>query len=348
MKELLSLLGNGNQLNFDKTDYYAGIIGESPSKGARSPVLWNAAFEGLGISCLMHPMDVEKHNLKEVITNLRNDNRFIGGAVAVPYKQAILPLLDQIEEEAELIGSINCIYRNGDKFIGTNTDGAGAMKSLQSILKTGTLHGKKILVLGIGGAGQAVATYAAKGVGFSGRVILVNRTAGNAKKLAEKLKNYCSVELSGFPVSNLILKEVDVLINCSSVGYEALCNDKFGLFTLHPYSPLGPIDESIRVASGDKERQRFIGKAEDSILQNIASNLKAFQFIKQRTIVFDIIYQPYKTTLLHLAECHGMLHLNGLKMNLEQAVIAFQKAANFLIVDGVTDEKVRKIMINVG
>ena len=72
-----------------------------------------------------------------------------------------------------------------------------------------------------------------------------------------------------------------------------------------------------------------------------------FKYLKQKTIVFDIIYQPLKTTLLHMAECHGMPILNGLGMNLEQAVIAFQKASKTwqMLLD--LDEKVREIMRNV-
>lgn len=346
MKELLSLLGNANQLDIEKTDYYAGIIGESPSQGARSPVLWNAVFKGIGFSCCMHPMDVEEHKLKEVMVALRNDECFIGGAVAVPYKQALLSLLDQVEEEAEVIGAANCIYRNGEKLVGANTDGAGALQSLQKYLIPDTLEGKIILIIGIGGAGHAVAAFTAKGIGSQGKIILANKTISTVEGLAEKLKRYCTVELSGLPVSTKILKEVDVLINCSSVGYEALRSDKLGLFTLHPYSPLGLIDESIRVASGNMARQHYMDKAKDNILQNIEGNLKAFQFLKQRTIIFDIIYQPTKTTLLHLAECHGMPVLNGLGMNLEQAVIAFQKATHNFNKDGLKDDKVRELMRN--
>jgi shikimate dehydrogenase len=344
---LFSLLGNGKLLNLEKTEYYAAIIGESPSKGARSPVLWNASFRDLNVSCMMHPMDVAKEKLKDVIDALRMDHRYIGGAVAVPYKQDLLPLLDRIEEEAETIGAINCIYRDGDKLVGTNTDGAGALESLKGIMDNNTLESKSILILGLGGAGQAVATYMAKSAGASGKVILANRTSSSAGKLAEKLKRYCSVETSEFPVSTEILKEADILINCTSVGFESIRTVKQGAFTLHPYSPLGPVDDSICVVPGDRLRQRYIEKAKDGIIQNIDGNLRAFKYLQQKTIVFDIIYQPLKTTLLHIAECHGMPILNGLAMNLEQAVIAFQKATRSNNICSASDKTVRKSMLNV-
>ena len=63
---------------------YAAIIGASPSKGARSPVLWNAAFDAHGIDAEMVPMDVAPEHLEEVTTALRRDTRFLGGAVAAP------------------------------------------------------------------------------------------------------------------------------------------------------------------------------------------------------------------------------------------------------------------------
>jgi shikimate dehydrogenase len=345
--KLISLLGNGMLLNLDETEFYSAIIGESPSKGARSPLLWNAAFSDLDVSCMMHPMDVHKEKLRDVIDVLRMDHHFIGGAVAVPYKQALLPLLDQIEEEARTIGAINCIYRDGDNLVGTNTDGAGALESLKMFMDVHSLEGRNILIVGIGGTGQAVATYMAKSAGLSGKVILANRTSISAEKLAEKLGRYCSVETSKFPVPAEILEQVDILINCTSVGSESIRTGKQGLFTLHPFSPLGGIDDSVYVEPGDRIRHRYLAKAKDCIIKNLEGTLMAINHLNPKTIVFDIIYQPLKTTLLHIAECHGMPILNGLGMNLEQAVIAFQKASKPIKICYVSDEKARESMLNV-
>ena len=95
MKEspIAPFLGNEKKPDFGQTDFYAGIIGESPSKGARSPVLWNAAFQGLGVSAMMHPMDVTVKDLANVVEAMRSDRRFIGSAVAVPHKQKVVEFL---------------------------------------------------------------------------------------------------------------------------------------------------------------------------------------------------------------------------------------------------------------
>ena len=92
MSSILDVIENKG-LDLDKTEYYAAILGETPSQGARSPLLWNAAFQQGGISAVMHPMDIQADKLESVVAALKNDPRFIGGAVTMPYKINILPFL---------------------------------------------------------------------------------------------------------------------------------------------------------------------------------------------------------------------------------------------------------------
>ena len=107
----------------------------------------------------MYPLDVSNKNLGKLIKNLRLDNRFIGGAVTMPYKINILNLLDNVDDNAKVIGAVNCIYRdNKNGLIGTNTDGAGALWSLKSVY--GDLKEQEFY-LGAGGAALA-ATYVSK------------------------------------------------------------------------------------------------------------------------------------------------------------------------------------------
>ena len=97
-------------LNLNETDCYSAILGSSPSSGARSPKLWNAAFKAINFSCQMHPMDVLPENLEKLIDALRLDDRFIGGSVSAPYKEVIIKYIDDVEENTKAIGAINCIY----------------------------------------------------------------------------------------------------------------------------------------------------------------------------------------------------------------------------------------------
>ena len=272
-------------LNLEASACYAAILGESPSKGARSPTLWNAAFKGLKLPAMMHPMDIRKENLKSVVGSLRQDKRFIGGAVTMPYKIEIMPFLDALEPEAEIIGAVNCIYRKDGGLVGANTDGAGALWSLQNTY--GDLRGKGVLLLGVGGAGFAVAAYVANALGKNGTLRLANRSPGPLQILASRLQGACQIQtIAHWPVTPEDVAGVDVLVNCTSIGF---ANHK---------------EEALRMAS--------------PVSRQVLINM-------QSSLVYDIIYQPLETELLREAKQCGHKTLNGLAMNLEQAVIAFEK-----------------------
>ncbi|MBM3602075.1 MAG: shikimate dehydrogenase [Alphaproteobacteria bacterium] len=215
------LIDNPVQLT---TGRYAAILGLSPSKGARSPVLWNAAFEAAHIDARMVPMDVGVGRLGDLVSALKSDPRFLGGAITMPHKQAMLALVDRVEDEAGRIGAINALYRDGARLVGANTDGAGALAELERL--TGGLAGLRAVVMGLGGAGVAVAAYLA---GRVGRLTLVNRTMSKAVDFARRLGP--GVGSAPWPVTAALLAEADVLVNCTSVGHAT---------TDVTASPLGP------------------------------------------------------------------------------------------------------------
>ncbi|MBW2609736.1 MAG: hypothetical protein JRC68_05265 [Deltaproteobacteria bacterium] len=311
-------------LDLEQTDYYAAILGESPSKGAKSPSLWNAAFKGLNLSGFMHPMDILPEKLEEVVKCLRQDNRFIGGAVTMPYKIDIIPYLDDLESEAETIGAVNCIYRDKGKLIGSNTDGAGALWSLEKEID-GSLSGKTVLQIGTGGAGFAVASYLASVMGVEGCLILANRSNESRDEIAGKLQGKCRVKSIDWPISSNQLDNVDIIVNCSSIGFETLKEDDEGTFSLKYYSPLGPVNNLPRVEKVKDAEKQYLRAAIDSINKNFGRSLRILA-AADNPFVFDIIYQPTQTVLLFQAKLVGCKTLNGVPMNLEQAVIAFDKA----------------------
>jgi shikimate dehydrogenase len=192
------------------TGRFAAILGLSPSKGARSPALWNAGFATAGIDARMLPLDVSAARLGALVAALKADARFIGGAVAMPHKQAILALLDRIEPEAQRIGAVNALYRDGSALVGANTDGAGALAELER-LTGGALHDKRVVLLGLGGGGLAVAAYLAR---RAKNLTLLNRGADKAAAFARRL----GVAAAAWPANAALLGACDVLINCTSVG----------------------------------------------------------------------------------------------------------------------------------
>lgn len=320
------MIENQASLDLGATERFAAIVGEAPSRGARSPLLWNAAFRSLGISGLMHPLDVRPENLPAVMGVLRDDERFIGGAVAVPYKQAVVSLLDEVESEARTIGAVNCIYRRGRSLVGANTDGAGFLAVLEAELGDGFLSGRSGVVLGAGGAGRAVATYVGAAVGRGGRLVLANRTTGRAADLAEQLRGCAKVDVSGLPVDPGALAGADVVVNCTAIGFDAVRSDGAGAYTLRPYTPLAEVDAGVRVPAGDGAARRYMIAARGAVLRNLQGTLEALARADEHAVICDIVYQPRQTALLSAAACFGLKTIGGLRMNLEQAVIAFGKA----------------------
>lgn len=289
-----------NSLEYPENQLFAAILGESPSKGARSPRLWNAAFQSLGMSVKMLPMDVNSRDLTDLLTALAENPFFIGGAIAVPHKVAVADWLgDALTPEARAIGAVNSLFRNkSGQIIGTNTDGEAARTTLVDVM--GSIEGKTILVLGGGGAGKAVAAYMASGVGQLGRTLLACRSHFPSVEMKTALGLNQVLPWDAIPS---VLAEVDVVVNCTTVG----TLDQTG------QSPLSPSQLTL---------------------------------LSPEAVVYDIIYQPRPTQLLILAQERGLRVIDGLSMNLEQAVIAFGYAvtqdSRFL-----NDQKIRQSMSKV-
>ena len=204
-----------NQITIARLDKYAAIIGENPSNGARSPKLWNAAFNEYGLKCSMLPLDVTNDNILDLLNDLNQDVNFIGGAIAVPYKVVVAKWLNgNITTEARNIGAVNCLFRDKKgKLKGTNTDGEAALRSYES--KYGSVAGKTVLVLGTGGAAKAVAAYFSAGVGKTGAVSIVGRR--NHGIIFSKV---LGVRWIDWEEIGQHLTDVDLIINCTTIGFE--------------------------------------------------------------------------------------------------------------------------------
>ena len=328
--------------NFDITENYAAILGLSPSKGAKSPKLWNAAFSGLTFPGFMHPLDVLPENLGKLINSLQKDKRFIGGSVAVPYKTEVIKYIDYVDENAKSIGAVNCIYRdkNGG-LVGTNTDGAGALWSLQSAY--GDISGAKVLILGAGGAAAAVAAYVGKAIGERGKVFISNRSKKKTDNLSNKLSEVCKVFELSWPVSVENTKDIDIIINCTSVGFENPFKDKNGFYSLKFYTPLGKIKDNIRLPQLENFDSEYTFKAAKNIAENFYET-KRFLSQHKNIFIFDIVYQPQTTCLIFISNLIGHKTLTGIGMNLEQAVIAFDKTTSATGKRNLDQNEVRKFM----
>ena len=164
-----------NSIDITHNKKFCAIIGSNPSKGARSPLLWNAAFKKTKVDNIMIALDCKSSNIYNLLKTLEKTESFTGGAITSPFKENTAKWLGKnTTKESQKIGAINCIFRNNsNKLSGTNTDGEAAIISMKR--KFGTLRNKKIIILGNGGTAKAIIAYLIPELGLEGRVIIVGR-----------------------------------------------------------------------------------------------------------------------------------------------------------------------------
>jgi len=132
-----------------------GIFGY-PVEHTISPPMQNAAFAYLGLDFCYVPFLVHPENLQNAIAGLRAIG-LRGVNITVPHKENVIPLLDKIDREAAFIGAVNTIRNDDGILTGFNTDGRGFMRSLDEA--DIVVKGKRVLLLGAGGAARAVGYY---------------------------------------------------------------------------------------------------------------------------------------------------------------------------------------------
>src|SRR5262249_7653615 len=116
-------------------------------------VMIEAAFRDLGLGWRYLTVEVAPDRLADAVRGFRAMG-FHGGNCTIPHKVAVVPLLDELSPAAQAIGAVNCIVRRGERLVGENTDGKGFLQSVQEL---GPVAGKRVVLLGAGGAARAVA-----------------------------------------------------------------------------------------------------------------------------------------------------------------------------------------------
>jgi len=198
------------------------VIGD-PVEHSLSPVMHNAAFKALNLNYTYIALRVEKKKLREAIVWLRNIG-IHGLSVTMPHKVDIIKYLDQIDWLAEDIGAVNTVLNENGQLIGYNTDGIGALRAIKE--KVPNLRGKKVVMLGAGGAARAIGfTLAGEDV----ELTILNRTGGKAVRLADFLKKMFRGMVSGSKLDKRTLQtalsNVDILINATEVGMSPRTNE---------------------------------------------------------------------------------------------------------------------------
>lgn len=195
-----------------------GIFGD-PVAHSLSPVMQNQALQQAGINAVYVPFHVPAEQLPQAVASIRSLDLW-GVNVTVPHKEAVFPLLDDIDPAARLIGAVNTIVNRQGRLIGYNTDGLGFLRSLAEDLHF-IPDGQRILLLGAGGACRAaLVSLCQAGASWIG---IANRTRSRAKTLIQEFGGIfpgVSFEYFGIDKEELrrATENIDLLANTSAVG----------------------------------------------------------------------------------------------------------------------------------
>ncbi|MFA8341353.1 MAG: shikimate dehydrogenase [Rhodothermaceae bacterium] len=255
------------------------VIGH-PIKHSYSPLMQNKAFELKELDYVYLPFDVPGENLKAAIKGMVSLG-VKGFNVTLPHKEKINEYLDEISEEASVIGAVNTVVNENGILHGYNTDVNGIIESLNPYKEE--IVGQEVSIIGAGGASRSV-IYALIRHFKVKRLNIINRTL----QIAESLKDYFQTKMLFDNIKTYelvppdltrVFRKSKLIVNTTSMG-------------MFP-----EVDDSATTIS------------------------KSF---KEGQIVFDVIYNPFKTKFLQIAEEQGATVLSGLKMFLEQGAKSFE------------------------
>jgi shikimate dehydrogenase len=277
-----------------------GLIGD-PVAHSYSPRFQQAAFDALNIAARYELWRTDEDELAARVASLLAPN-YLGANVTIPYKEAVLPLLDIVDPLATRIGAVNTIVHREDYLYGYNTDAPALLRVLaeheigEPVAGVGdaddrwdaivSLKGSTAVLLGAGGAARGAA-FALVEAGVE-RLIIVNRTLERAQRLAADVQQGrdCQVFSLNDP-DYLIPHPRSIIINATSVGMQRV--DDRGLAG----EDAAPLPARIL--------ERFDAD----------------------TFVLDMVYRPAETRLLIQSRILGLRAVNGLSMLLHQGALAF-------------------------
>lgn len=254
-----------------------GLIG-TPIAHSLSPALHTASFAQMGVDCVYLAFDVQPEQLEAAVRGMR-ELGFVGFNVTMPHKTVVARHLDELSDAAELMGAVNCVELAGGKAIGHNTDGAGFMRNLE---ENGVeVAGKKMTVVGAGGAGSAVFTQAAlDGVAaidvFNVRDPFFEGARERIARVSERTG--CAMTLHDLGDASALrasVAESALFVNASRAG-------------------MAPLDDQCVLPE---------------------------EFLHDGLVVADTVYNPRVTKLLAMAKDHGLKTVSGLGMMMWQAAI---------------------------
>lgn len=203
-------------MDIDAQTQFCGVIG-NPVGHSLSPAIHNAAFKKMGLNFVYLAWHVDA--IGEAINGLRALGNFRGASVTIPHKVAAIPFLTHLEGTAQRIGAINTIVAEKGELTGYNTDATGALRALR---ESGVeLKGRRIVVLGSGGAARAIA-FALAGESGAEQLTLLGIEDSELTRLAQDIRSQSTLQVEEGHLDEAALRRVlpdsHVLIHCTPVG----------------------------------------------------------------------------------------------------------------------------------
>lgn len=258
------------------------LIG-SPVGHSGSPAMYNYSFDKLGLDYAYLAYDVKLEQTEEAIKALRLLN-VKGFNITMPCKTAALAYCDELSKAAELIGAVNTVVNDNGKLIGYNTDGMGWVRNCR---ENGVeIAGKKMTILGSGGAATAIEiTAALEGMREISIFALKDSFYANAEASVDKIRKNvpsCIVNLYDLADKEKLYGEIadsDILTNATRIGMK-------------------PMDD-----------------------KSLIEDLRAF---RKDLVVTDVVYNPRITKMIADAQAAGCKTIPGIGMLLWQGAEAFK------------------------
>ncbi|MGA9466234.1 MAG: shikimate dehydrogenase [Exiguobacterium marinum] len=179
------------------------VIGH-PIAHSLSPKLHEQWLRASGLFGRYEAIDAAPDELSTLIEAMR-DGGWDGFNVTIPYKEAVIRHLDELDDAAKLAGAVNTVYKRDGRLVGTNTDGAGLVQALMPF----TDFTGRVLIVGAGGAARGIVQALP-----TRNVTIVNRTVERAKVLADTF----GVAYTTF--DEVDISRYDVVIQTTSVGMD--------------------------------------------------------------------------------------------------------------------------------
>lgn len=271
-----------------------GLLGH-PVGHSLSPMLHNHLFNALGINGVYMAFDVSPQNLESALLGLKACG--MGGlSVTIPHKETIIPMMDELSVSAKVAGAVNVVVHQEGRLIGHNTDGAGLMKAFEG--SGNPVQGKRIAVIGAGGAARGIVTALIES--HVATIDLYNRNLDRADDLIKTIQT--------------AFEGVGIYSDCVLKGHLLECFEEE-----HRKNPYEIIIQTTSVG----------------MFPNVNECPIQTECIVGTEVVCDIVYNPHKTKLLEAAAVKGCTLIHGIDMLYYQGIMAEELWLERQI-DGVT------------